>query len=363
MDYDKNYRLLVYVLNNEFVAYSNQEIDGIDVPDIIVIDSIGVVDDMHKYVVALNDECTKALAILKTIDNSEWVKRELEDIKKHNRLVPVKKQNKRSIIVPPPSDIIIDPIQWELIMATIELGKYPLFTGPTGCGKTHIAEAIARARGCKFYPINCGAILKPKSTLVGTIQAVEGSTVLVPSEFMTYFESDEDVIIFLDELSRITGQGANALMTATDRKQNYIYVEELAKRIFKGKKVIFIAAANFGIQYVDTRKMDNALMNRFIPFHLGYLKEEDEIKLLQMNVPDANVSDLRKLVKTANILRDAYDNLGQEVSHRNTIDLAGYFPIGFSYSEIVNNLLVNLFVNGNDDRRDQVEQILNGRMP
>lgn len=362
MSYEKNYKLLVYVSNGHLIRYFNQDIDGFDLPDHFDI-GIHVVDGGHKYVVALDDKCCSVIAILKTIDNCEWVKNEIEVINKHNKKIPVRILSKRSSIIPPPPDMIIDLTQWELIIATIDLGLYPIFTGSTGSGKTALAEAIAKVKGYNFYPINCGAILKPKSTLVGTVQAHNGSTKLIPSEFMHNFKSDEPTIIFLDEISRATGPAVNALMTATDRKQNYIYVEELAERIFKGPKVIFIAAANFGIQYVDTRKMDNAFMNRFIPYHLNYLKEDDEVRLLQMNVPDASVTDIRKLVKTANILRDAYDSLGQEVSHRHTIDFAKFFSMGFSYQEIVNNLLINLFVNGNDDRRDQVEQILNGRMP
>ena len=227
---------------------------------------------------------------------------------------------------------------------------------------TQAAINIAAALGRQFYPLNCGSLLKPKSTLVGTISAKDGSTFVVPSEFLNYFQSDLPTLIFLDEISRIPSQGANALMTITDRNQSYIYVEEMAQRIYKGKDVIFIAAANFGMQYVDTRKLDNALLNRFIPYHLNYLNERDEIRLIMNNVPTANMQEVKKLVEIANILRKNYDSLGQEVSHRHMIDMARFLPLGFSYGEIVNNVLINLFVNGNDDRRDQVEQILNGKL-
>src|SRR6185312_13582850 len=131
-------------------------------------------------------------------------------------------------------------------------------------------------------------------------------------------------IILLDEISRIPPQAANYFMTITDREQSYIYVEELGKRIYKGKDIIFVATANFGIQYVDTRKLDNALMNRFIPFHLNYLPTSEEKNLINMKVKGLNQKDVDMLIKHANILRDNFEVLGQEVSHRHTIDMAEY---------------------------------------
>ncbi len=224
---------------------------------------------------------------------------------------------------------------------------------------TVLSRGIAKALGYDYYYLNCGNLLKPKQTLVGTVQAREGSTYLVESEFLTKFRSDKPTIILLDELSRIPS--GNSLMTVTDREQSYIYVEELGERIYKGKDVIFIATANFGIQYVDTRKLDNALMNRFIPFHLNYLDEEDEFKLINMKVPGLKASDINGLIRSANLLRENWESLGQEISHRHTIDMAAYMSIGFTYAEVVENILVNLFVNGSDDRREQVEQILNSK--
>ena len=255
----------------------------------------------------------------------------------------------------------MDPKLWDLIIGTIKLGKYPLFTGPSGCGKSVISREIAKAMGYDFYYLNCGLLLKPKQTLVGTIHAKDGTTYIVDSEFLRYFKSEKPTIILLDELSRIPSQGSHALMTITDREQSYIYVEELGERVYKGKNVIFIATANFGIQYVDTRRLDDALMNRFIPFHLSYLKEEDEIRLINMKIPDLKRSDVLSIVKSANLLRDNWDSVGKEVSHRNTIDMAGYLSIGFNHNEIIDNILVNLFVNGSDDRRDIVQQILDSK--
>lgn len=361
------YRLLVYAKNVDSVTqyhpYSGQTIPEVDMIDFFIGINIENEIEVGKDRMLVEfDEKIQVSAILDIYDPGIWLKSTINDINTHNKSVKVNQGRKKRNSIPIPPDMVIDPILWDFIIAAILLGKYPLFTGPTGSGKTQLAECIAKALGYNFYAINCGALLKPKSTLVGTIKAENGSTFIVEAEFLTHFQSDVPTIIFLDEISRIPSQAANYLMTITDRKQSYVYVEELAKRIYKGKNVIFIAAANFGMQYVDTRKMDNALMNRFLPYHLNYLKQDDEINLIMSRIKDLNRQDVKKLVECGNILRANYDSLGQEVSHRHMLDFAEFYTMGFTFGEIVNNLLINLFVNGNDDRREQVQQILNGKL-
>lgn len=363
-----NYILLTHIHNGTgspgtlYYTYSNLNIPGLIVPEYIPGPDMSDKPNGTRILVEVDDKCTSVISIVEIFDRNVWLKNKIVDINAFNKTLMSSAAVKK-IDIPIPDEVIIDPVIWQFIIATIMLGKYPLFTGPTGCGKTQLAESIAKALGYQFYPINCGSIFKPKSTLVGTVKASEGSTFLVDSEFLTYFQSDKPTIIFLDEISRIPSAAANMMMTITDRKQSYVYVEELAKRIFKGKNVIFIAAANFGIQYVDTRKLDSALKNRFIPFHLKYLPESEEIKLIMSRIQGINAGDVKKLVNIANLLRANYDTLAEEVSHRNMLDYCEYLTLNFTYPEIVNNLMINLFVNGNDDRRDEVEQLLNGKLP
>ena len=226
---------------------------------------------------------------------------------------------------------------------------------------TVLARALAKSLDYDFYYINCGGLFKPKQTLVGSVQAKDATTYVVESEFLTHFKSDRPTLILLDEISRIPGQAANMMMSITDREQAYVYIDELAQRVYKGKNVIFIATANFGIEYVDTRRLDVAFMDRFIPFVLRYLGESDETKLLNMKIPGLKPADIKNFVKIANILRANSETLGRSISHRRIIDMAKYLTMGFTYGEIVNNMLINLYVNGSDDRRDQVEQILSSK--
>lgn len=359
----KLYKFIVYLKetdNNRANIYKSQISQDFDVPNDIFVNN-NKIDLGYKYLVYVDETIENIISIEEIIPKNRWIKEELSSILLYNKnILDNRNKNVREILTIP-NDIIMNQTQWEFIISTIQLKKYPLFTGPSGCGKSVTARGIANAMNYDYYYLNCGALFKPKQTLVGSVQAKDGSTFLVNSEFMAYFQSDKPTIILLDELSRIPSQAANYFMTITDREQSYIYVEELGKRIYKGKDVIFIATANFGIQYVDTRKLDNALMNRFIPFHLNYLPPEEELKLINMKIDRLNQKDLILLIKHANILRNNFEVLGQEISHRHTIDMAGYLKMGFSYKEILNNIFINLFVNGNDDKRDIVEQLLNAK--
>ena len=349
--------------SNDLTVYMSLLLDGGSIPSSVKMASDHISSkDVTRLRVAVDDDFREVQSVVRIYSSDEWLLQEIEEVNKHNKKLQANRGKKSRIEVPMPDDVIVDLSTWEFVISSIKIGLYPLFTGPTGCGKTILARGIAQALGYDFLPINCGSLFKPKQDLIGSVQAREGSTFLVESEFMTHFTSDRPTIIFLDEISRIPQAAANSLMTITDREQAYIYVPELGKRVFKGKDVIFIAAANFGIQYTDTRRLDEALMDRFIYFHLNYLGKDDEARLINRKVPGLNPVDVSRLVEQINVLRRNNDTLGKEISHRHSIDLARYFTMGFSLSEICNTLLINMFVNGNDDRREQAEQILNGKI-
>jgi MoxR-like ATPase len=285
----------------------------------------------------------------------------LETIK-HNRKIMSSAQNEKvTSKFQRPEDLYITDMNWNLINSTIDLGKYPLLIGPKGCGKTQTAQSIASARGMKYYGINCGAIFKPKATLVGQMQANEGTTYLLESEFLKHFtdDSEQGVLIFLDEISRIPQAAANYFMTILDRIQSYIYVEEQGRQVKRGKNVIFMAAANFGYEYSDTRNLDGALIDRFIKFMIGYLPKHEEIKLIKQRVPKASETDIERLVKYATTCRES-DTLRVAVSTRQLLDMADYLPLGYGIKTIFDYIFINLFVNGSSDDRETVEKMFDG---
>lgn len=287
----------------------------------------------------------------------------LAGIKEHNTkfLLNLKKNKKVDLLIKKPDDLYMTDSLWHFLTSTITLKKYPLIIGPKGSGKTVTMRALAHGLKRKFFPINCGSIFKPKQTLVGTVQAVEGSTYIVDSEFMKNFISEEPTFIFLDEISRIPPGAANTFMTILDREQSYIYVEDKGERVYKGENVVFGAAANFGFEYTDTRNIDGAFLDRFIKFFINYPSEEEEIELLQQRAPKAKLEDIKKLVSNANMCRENAD-LRVAVSTRQLIDMAHFLEINFELGDVIDEIFMNLFYNGTMDDRQTVKILLDGKM-
>ena len=310
---------------------------------------LGEVDLEHKEVITL----------LKRIEIPDLISSKMKaDIKQENDKFFDNLSNslKFSSHIQKPDDLFISHLKWALIHSTLEAGKYPLIIGPKGTGKTLLAYKLAEAMNRKLYPINCGSLFKPKQSLVGSLQAKEGSTFIVPSEFLESFSSNEPTLIFLNEISRIPSAAANYLMTATDRLQSYIYIEDTGKRVYKGKDVLFIADANFGYEYSDTRNLDGAFFDRFIKFTTNYLPENEEVDLIKLRVSglENNTQEVKMLVSFANMCRAQIEKLKISVSTRQLIDIAGYFTKGFSFKEIIDEIFVNLFYNGMTDEREAI---------
>lgn len=293
--------------------------------------------------------------------SSDEINKTIKENKLKNQ---TKNQKVVNVTYEKPSELFLSSTNWSFINSTMDLKKYPLLIGPKGCGKTQTAYSIAKARGMKFYTINCGAIFKPKQTLVGQMQAKEGTTYLLSSEFLRYFtdESEEGVMIFLDEISRIPPAAANYFMTILDRIQSYIYVEEEARQVKRGKNVVFFAAANFGYEYTDTRNLDGALIDRFMKFLIDYLPEDQEAELIKQRVPLANIKDIAKLVSYATLFRKQNDKIRVSISTRQLIDMAEYLPLGYDLKSIFYNIFLNLFVNGSMDERETVRKMMDSKI-
>lgn len=290
---------------------------------------------------------------------------EIQALIKLNRQIMTSEQTKKvASKYEMPAELFISAMNWNLLNSTLDLGKYPLLIGPKGCGKTQTAYCLAEARKMKFYAINCGSIFKPKQTLVGQMHAKDGTTFLMDSEFLKMFTDDceEGVLIFLDEISRIPPAAANYFMTILDRIQSYIYVEEQGKQVKRGKNVVFVAAANFGYEYSDTRNLDGALIDRFMKFMIDYLPEKEEISLIKQRVSTAPDKDVARLVQYATMFRKNAEKLRIAVSTRQLIDMAEYLPLGYDIKTIFDNIFINLFVNGSMDERDTVSKMIDSNM-
>lgn len=286
-------------------------------------------------------------AVIKGLE-ADWEKQKIEEFKKEIGIAQI------------PDDLYISDKVWNLICASVKLDKYILLLGPKGCGKTQTAQELAKAIGHKFCSFNMGAAFKPKQMFAGMLQAEDGNTVFIESEFLKAFQSDEPMLIFLDELTRTPQVATNYLMTILDRNQSYIYVEELGKRFYRGKGVRFICAGNVGSQYTDTRTIDGAFWDRFIKLPVDYLPKAEEEKLIMKRAPKANPKNVKVLIDRAHKCREAEKagSITSGISTRQLIDMAHYLEMSFTVEEVFENIFLNNFINGNNNEIDQVKLLM-----
>lgn len=300
---------------------------------------------------------TDALAEAKA--RVEIVHKEIEEEKERLKLLEKASFKKANKIPAIPSELFIDDKVWNLASASVLLDKYPLLLGPKGCGKTQTAFSLASALEMEFAYFNLGAANKPKQYFVGMMQAENGNTKLIPSEFLTAYQSEKPLLIFLDEATRLPQSASNYLMTVLDRLQSYLYIEEEGRKVHRGKDVRIIAAGNVGMQYTDTRTLDGAIWDRFIKLTIDYLPPDKELKLIQSKAPKCSESAIINLIEKANKCREGEKNgsLTTGVSTRQLIDMAHYIEMGFDEEEVYETIFLNNFINGNTDESEIVKSI------
>ena len=292
----------------------------------------------------------------------------LEEFPTNAELAVLKEQNRKVlqdsiyniITIKPPENVFVDNLSWQLLLSSVEMKMYPLFLGPKGAGKTTIAKAVANALGYKFYKLNCGQLLKPKQALIGMTNSENGSTHLTESLFLKHFRSDEKVLIFLDEFSRTPSIASNYIITILDEHDSFIYIEDTGEIVYKGPNVVFLAAANFGFEYTDTRLQDGAVIDRFIRFQFNYLSIIEETKLIKAIVPNVNDNDLKLLLECINLCRDNIEKIQVGVSTRQAINFSKLLSKGYKFKDVF-NLFLNLFKNGDMDESENVKELLKSK--
>lgn len=320
---------------------------------------------LYLYEVDLNDlslvKLLEEIQVPQSASEENKLKGILKAISEANtKLIQVKESTPLNIPksnVQVPKDIYVSQLTWDFILSSFELDVYLLLHGPTGSGKTAIIYAAAQSLGYDFYPINCGTLLKPEQSLIGSIQAKDGSTFIVEAEFLKYYTSDKPTIIFLNELNRTPQIAANYMMTILDKLQSYLYVKELGKRIYKSPTVKFIADCNIGKRYTDTRTLDAAFLNRFLKIDVDYLSEEEEVTLIKQKVPNAKTKDITTLVRKGNLIREQEDELMVSISTRELIEMSKFLSLGFSVSEIVEKLVKNIFIDSFHSNKETISKL------
>lgn len=195
-----------------------------------------------------------------------------------------------------------------------DLNKNILLKGPTGSGKTKLAETLSEEVERPMHQVNCSVDLDTESLLgFKTIQTnEEGQQEIVFIDGPVIKAMKQGHILYIDEINMAKPETLPILNGVLDYRRQITnpYTGEVIKAA-PGFNVI--AAINEG--YVGTLPMNEALKNRFIVIEVDYI-DGDILKTVikeQSQLQDDNVieqiikfnEDLRTMTKQGQISEEA----------------------------------------------------------
>lgn len=181
--------------------------------------------------------------------------------------------------IPNQPDVIID------VIAALAHGKNVLLKGPTGAGKTKLAETLSYLFHQPLFSVNCSVDLDAESFLgFKTLDYQEGKQVIdfVPGPLVQAMKHGH--FLYIDEINMAKPETLPLINGVLDYRRTI--TNPLTNEVIQAKEGFnVIAAINEG--YIGTTRLNEALKNRFIVFELSYIQGE-QLKTLIQNTTSLN---------------------------------------------------------------------------
>ncbi|WP_079909139.1 AAA family ATPase [Paenibacillus sp. 32352] len=245
---------------------------------------------------------------------------------------------------PPNEQILQDAL------VSMALGKNVLLKGPTGSGKTRLAETLSYLFGQPVHAVNCSVDLDAEG-LIGfkTLEAEQGQSVVkfVPGPIIKAMTQGH--WLYIDEVNMAKPETLPLINGVLDHRRTI--TNPFTGEVVRAKEGFgVIAAVNIG--YVGTVPMNEALKNRFVVIDVPYLQGDKLLELLRERSRLADTDLLQRFVRLSADLQEQIrsgqlsDEAASVRALIDTCDLAAYIPPPRAVQRAIADKL--------DDEREQV---------
>lgn len=206
-----------------------------------------------------------------------------------------------------------------------------LVRGKQGCGKSELVTQYAASRNRPLAVLEVGRLSDSKE-IFGWMD-VQGGSLSYRKGLFTEAITTPGAVIHLQELNRSDSDKAlNAIFSILDDTFRQVWMDELGGFVKVAKGVAIFASLNEGFEFIGTRPLDTALLNRFqLRLDLGYLPQGVERNLLMIRTgidatkAEALISGVARL--RANPMEPLH------ISTRDTINIANLLLSGLTEME------------------------------
>lgn len=178
-----------------------------------------------------------------------------------------------------------DETLWQDILSAVVLRKPVLLKGPTGAGKTKLAESISALCQQPMQSINCSVDLDAEALLgFKTLVQQGGDSRIEFIEGPVVTAMKQGHLLYIDEINMAKPETLPILHSALDHRR-------MMTNPFTGEVIQahpdfgVVAAINEG--YIGTAPMNEALKNRFIAYPVPYLTGDQLRELWDREFPEA----------------------------------------------------------------------------